>query len=268
MACELMIQADSTTEPRRTLAVRQRVLSLETHVMHLGEAVDEVDGLCAQRSGAFFCLTNVHQCMMAHDDAAYGRVVNTADCILADGRPIYWVQRLMGHKNASQVRGEDLLTAVCERAVLSHRRVGFYGGATQELADRLANTLVQRYSGLDISYVYAPPFHALNEVENQAVIDGICEAQVDILFVGIGCPKQEVWMAEHRAHLPCVMLGVGAAFDYVSGKSKSAPRLLQVMGMEWFFRLCCEPRRLTSRYLKHNPRFVLAAIKQWLTRVA
>ncbi|RUA14307.1 MAG: glycosyltransferase, partial [Flavobacteriia bacterium] len=140
---------------------------------------------------------------------------------------------------------------------------GFFG-ATPELLNNLVSVLCEMYPGLIVSYSMAPPFREITADEDNKYIDAINSSGVKILFVGLGCPKQEKWMAEHKEVLHCTMLGVGAAFDFITGNKKHAPAWMQKIGMEWLFRLASEPRRLWKRYLKHNPRFVYYLILQLL----
>ena len=142
--------------------------------------------------------------------------------------------------------------------------MGFYGG-TQETLDRLLDVVGKRFRRLRVPYAYSPPFRPLTPEEDAQVVEAINESGARILFVGIGCPKQERWMAAHRDRVRAVMLGVGAAFDFLAGAKPHAPRWMQTAGLEWLFRLLTEPRRLWKRYLKHNPRFLVLFARQLLT---
>src|SRR5690606_7268495 len=141
--------------------------------------------------------------------------------------------------------------------------VAFYGGTPEALAG-LQTELTSRYPGLDIRFAYSPPFRPLTPEEDEAVVADIIASGARILFVGLGCPKQERWMAAHKERLPLVQLGVGAAFDFHAGRIKQAPSWLQDLGLEWLFRLAVEPRRLWKRYLYNNPRFIAYAAMQLL----
>jgi N-acetylglucosaminyldiphosphoundecaprenol N-acetyl-beta-D-mannosaminyltransferase len=172
-----------------------------------------------------------------------------------------WALRLLGVAKAERVYGPSLLPIVCELARERGLSVGFYGGSAGVL-DVLVRRMWKRFPRLDVSFAFAPPFRALSAEENQKVIEGIENSETNILFVGLGCPKQERWMADHRSSLSCVMVGVGAAFDFHAGHKSQAPAWMQVSGLEWLFRLCCEPRRLWRRYLYHNPRFLFHFVRQ------
>jgi N-acetylglucosaminyldiphosphoundecaprenol N-acetyl-beta-D-mannosaminyltransferase len=193
--------------------------------------------------------------METFDSEPFRQVVNGADLVTPDGRPLVWALRSLGVRGASQVRGTDLTTHVVERAVRENVPIGLYGG-TPQLLDSFVDELERRYPGVRVVCRIAPPFRPLTPEEDDAATREILSSGARIVFVGIGCPKQENWMAEHKGRIPAVMLGVGAAFDFHTGRVRQAPRWMQVSGLEWIFRLMMDPRRLWKRYAKHNPRFV------------
>jgi len=213
----------------------------------------------------YVCVANVHMTMTAVDDAGFRDLVNRADLVTPDGMPLVWMLGRLGVPDASRVYGPTLLLHVCERAAEEGVPVGFYGGTDDVLRD-LRSTLEARYPGLDIAYAYAPPFRPLTPEEDASVVADIEASGARILFVGLGCPKQERWMAAHQDRLPLVQLGVGAAFAFHAGHVRQAPAWLQDRGLEWAFRLVTEPRRLWRRYLYNNPRFMVLAAWQLLRR--
>lgn len=160
------------------------------------------------------------------------------------------------------MRGQNLMEALCAKAEIQELSIGLYGGESEAILNFVKMELTRAYPNLSVVYAYSPPFRPLTENEDAIVVQQIKESRADILFVGIGCPKQEKWMFEHKEKLSCVMIGVGAAFDFISGNKRHAPLVLQSLGLEWLFRLCNEPKRLGSRYLKNNPRFVLLFLQQ------
>lgn len=204
---------------------------------------------------AYVCVATVHMTMEAFDSPDFRRVVNGAELVTPDGRPLVWALGVLGVKGASQVRGTDLTTHVVERAAREDVPIGLYGG-TPVLLETFAGMLEERYPGIRVACKIAPPFRPLTPEEDEAVTREIAASGARVLFVGIGCPKQERWMAAHKGRVPAVMLGVGAAFDFHTGRVRQAPRWMQVAGLEWVFRLLMDPRRLWKRYAKHNPRFV------------
>jgi N-acetylglucosaminyldiphosphoundecaprenol N-acetyl-beta-D-mannosaminyltransferase len=212
---------------------------------------------------AYVCVATVHMTMETFDSEAFRQVVNGADLVTPDGRPLVWALRSAGVKGASQVRGTDLTTWVAELAARESVPIGLYGG-TAELLDVFVRVLKTRYPDIRVVCRIAPPFRPLTPEEDAAVTREIMASGARILFVGIGCPKQERWMAAHKGRIDAVMLGVGAAFDFHTGRVPQAPRWMQVAGLEWVFRLMMDPRRLWRRYAKHNPRFVGLYLMQLL----
>ena len=212
--------------------------------------------------GHYVCLSNVHMCMEAYDSRHFQSTVNNADLVLADGKPIYWAQKLLGAHTATQMRGTDLTLKVCNQAALDNVSIGLYGSTPEQLA-RLNQSLKKLFPQLNIVCQIAPPFRELTPEEDRKVVDEINRSGARILFVGLGCPKQEKWMADHKHKLSCVMLGVGAAFDFITGEKRTAPQFISNMGLEWLLRFACEPRRLWKRYLMHNPRYIAFFFKQW-----
>ncbi len=204
---------------------------------------------------SYVCVANVHMTMEAFDSAEFGQVVNGADMVTPDGAPLVWALKGMGVRDASQVRGADLVMHVVEKAAREGVPVGLYGGTTDSL-EAFVRLMKARFPAVRVVCQIAPPFRPLTPEEDEAVTREIVASGAGVLFVGIGCPKQEKWMAAHKGRIPAVMLGVGAAFDFHTGQVRPAPRWMQAMGMEWVFRLLMEPRRLWKRYAKHNPRFV------------
>jgi N-acetylglucosaminyldiphosphoundecaprenol N-acetyl-beta-D-mannosaminyltransferase len=232
------------------------VLTMETNVTSLSDTLSVVSSLSSSNVGSYVCVSNVHMCMETFDSTDFRSVVNNADLVIPDGRPIYWAQKLLGYKSAQQVRGQDIMNALCESSGARGLNIGLYGGSSEELLNTVVDKLKKKYPDIRIAYRYSPPFRELTEIEDSKIVSDIIAAGVDVLFVGIGCPKQERWMAEHKSKLPCVMLGVGAAYDFIAGSKKHAPRWMQSIGLEWLFRLLSEPKRLWKRYLKQNPRFI------------
>ncbi len=238
------------------------VISMDVGLTCLDAALKSVETLANANSGAYVCVSNVHMCMEVFDSTEFKAIVNNADLVIPDGRPISWAQRLLGHSHAHQVRGQDIMNAICEQSGSKDLNIGLYGGSSDELLKQVVAKLKLSYPDIQITFSYSPPFRPLTAQEDQAIINQINDANVNVLFVGIGCPKQERWMAEHKKQLNCVMLGVGAAYDFIAGSKKHAPRWMQKLGLEWLFRLLSEPQRLWKRYLQQNPRFIYYFGKQ------
>ncbi|MBW2714844.1 MAG: WecB/TagA/CpsF family glycosyltransferase [Deltaproteobacteria bacterium] len=237
------------------------VLGMRVDGTSYRETAEVVADLVAAGGGGAVCVSTVHMVMEAFDDPEFRGIVNSADRVTPDGVPLVWALRLLGVEKAERVYGPSLLPMVCDLARERGLSVGFYGGS-REVLDELVRRIGKRFPGLDVSFAWAPPYTALSDEEDQKVIDGIEDSGTNILFVGLGCPKQERWIAEHRNALSCVMVGVGAAFDFHAGNKPQAPEWMQIAGLEWLFRLGCEPRRLWRRYLYHNPRFLFHFVRQ------
>jgi N-acetylglucosaminyldiphosphoundecaprenol N-acetyl-beta-D-mannosaminyltransferase len=189
-------------------------------------------------------------------------VINQADMAAPDGMPLVWLCRFHGHRGVSRVYGPDLMLALCDHSVAGGYRHFFYGGAPG-VAERLAATLKERYPGLQVAGTHAPPFRPVGAMEERSVIEAINAIDPDIIWVGLGTPKQDHWLAQHRPLLTApVLVAVGAAFDMLSGSIPQAPRWMQRSGLEWLFRLCQEPRRLAHRYLVYNPLFLMHVFLQ------
>ena len=233
----------------------RQVLDLRIDATSYEDATGRILDWCRQHQARYVCVCNVHMIMEAFDDPGYRDVVNSADLVTPDGMPVVWCLRLLGVQHASRVYGPELTPRLIQAAARAGVKIGFYGGAPDTL-DALVATVVERYPDVEIAYAHSPPFRTLTPEEDTADVRAIRQSGVQVLFVGLGCPKQERWMADHRDRLSCVMLGVGAAFDFVAGAKAQAPRWVQGLGLEWLFRLLSEPRRLWKRYLKQNPRFV------------
>lgn len=213
----------------------------------------------------YVCVATVHMVMESYDNSSFRRIVNDADLVTPDGMPLVWGLRLQGIRGQQRVYGPELTPRLLAQAEKQGLVVGFYGGAPDTLKSLLS--VVERwFPRLKVGYVYSPPFRTLSPEEDDAVVQEINGSGTSILFVGLGCPKQERWMAEHKGRINAVMLGVGAAFDFLAGDKPQAPVWVQNSGLEWLFRLICEPRRLWRRYLIQNPRF-LALFAMQLLRI-
>lgn len=247
------------------------VLGTQVAISSLRHASQLALQLAQQQQGGYVCLANVHMCMEAEDEPKFAQVLKQAAFVVADGRPIFWAQRLLGATEAKQVRGLDLVLTLCQQMPKLGLRLGLYGGQDDSLLNQLKSRLLQQFPDLDIVYAFAPPYRPLTPEEDAEQIAAITSRQVDILLVGLGCPKQEYWMAAHRHQVSALMFGVGAAFDFIAGRKAHAPVILQRLGLEWLFRLLSEPQRLSGRYFKHNPRFVLrfgtAYIRSMISRL-
>lgn len=243
------------------------ILGTRTDATSYSDAATRILNWARAAESRYVCVSNVHVTMESHDSADYREIVNGADLVVPDGMPLVWALRLFGVREATQVRGPSLTLRLLELAAAAGIPVGFYGGSPEVLRLDLINC-ERRFPGLRVAYAHAPPFRPLTALEDGAIVRDIAESKARILFVGLGCPKQERWMAAHKGSVNSVMVGVGAAFDLLAGAKSEAPAWMQRLGLEWCFRLASEPRRLWRRYAYHNPRFVALLLGQYLRSVA
>jgi N-acetylglucosaminyldiphosphoundecaprenol N-acetyl-beta-D-mannosaminyltransferase len=235
---------------------RYGVLGVWIDAVDPGQAQERIEGWIARGERGYVCLSNVHSVMEARRDETLRAIFNAAALAVPDGVPLVWVGRLRGRREVRRVYGPDLTLRLCERAALRGYRCFFYGGAPG-VAEQLAEALSRRFPGLPVVGAEAPPFRPLTEEEDEEAVRRMNAAAPDLVFVGLGCPKQERWMATHRERLHApALLGVGAAFDFHTGRVAQAPRWMMRSGLEWLFRLGKEPRRLWHRYLVYNPLFL------------
>lgn len=241
---------------------RANILGVGISSINMSIALRTIEAWLSRREAHYICITTVHGVMESQRDEELRRIHNAAGLVTPDGMPLVWLSRRMGFRHVGRVYGPDLLLAVCEHSIAWGARHFFYGGAPG-VADTLALRLKSRFPGLRLAGTYSPPFRPLTLEEDQALVQRINAAQPDIVWVGISTPKQERWMAAHvrRLNAP-VMVGVGAAFDFHAGLKRQAPYWMQQSGLEWFFRLLMEPRRLWRRYLINNPWFLWLVLLQ------
>lgn len=242
-------------KPCNELPHRFPILTLQASVVSLPEATQLVVGWAKAGESRSVCAANVHMVMETYGDPSFAQVVNGADLIVPDGMPLAWCLRWFGNQDQRRVCGPDLMLEICRLAADQQIPVGLYG-SRPSVIEALQRNLLARFPALQISYAFSPPFRPLSEEEESAVVHSIQASQARILFVGLGCPRQERWMDRHRSSLNSTLLGVGAAFDFHAGILRIAPAWMKNSGLEWLFRLLSEPRRLWKRYLKHNSTFL------------
>jgi N-acetylglucosaminyldiphosphoundecaprenol N-acetyl-beta-D-mannosaminyltransferase len=227
--------------------------------------LDWIDAAIDAEAKAYICVAAVHTVMASQEDAGLRAAVQAADFTVPDGQPLVWALNLLGHDLRDRVYGPELMDRACARAARTGTRFYLYGGRNQGALAELTRVLRLRHPGLKIVGGYAPPFRALSTDEEDAIAADINRSNADVVWVGIGVPKQEKWMARMRDRLDApVLIGVGAAFDFHAGLVPQAPPLMQRYGLEWLFRLVQEPRRLWRRYMRYNPRFVTGFTRQYL----
>jgi len=243
--------------------VRRDILGLPIAMTNYADAMDRMDEMIATREPGYVCALATHAVSLSLKDAELRAAIQTSTLALPDGVPLVWAANTLGQDLPSRVYGPELMRRYNDRSAEKGHRVWLYGGRDQGSLVQLALNLRRMHRGLRIVGGYSPPFRPLSDEEEDAIVDQINESRPDILWVGIGAPKQEKWMARMRPRLEVpVMGGVGAAFDFHAGRVSQAPAWMQEAGLEWIYRIAQEPRRLLPRYLFHNPRFMAAFGRQ------
>jgi N-acetylglucosaminyldiphosphoundecaprenol N-acetyl-beta-D-mannosaminyltransferase len=241
---------------------RVNILGVGISATNLQQAVDLIEGWVARRQPHYVNVCTVHTIMECQQAPRLRRIVNESGLSTPDGMPLVWLSQWAGHRSANRVYGPDLMLALCDRAQATGTRHYFYGGR-EGVAGRLAEKLRARFPRLTIAGLYTPPFRPPDADEDQEVVDTINASNADIVWVGLGTPKQDYFVARHRPRLQApVLIAIGAAFDFHAGLMPQAPRWMQRSGLEWLFRLAHEPRRLAYRYLVYNPQFVVRVALQ------
>jgi N-acetylglucosaminyldiphosphoundecaprenol N-acetyl-beta-D-mannosaminyltransferase len=251
-----------TTESKDRLPPPVNVLGVKVSALNLDLAVAEVASALERKTKGYICVTGVHGVSEARRDPEFRRVLNRAFLNTPDGMPMVWMGRWQGRRQMGRVYGPDLMLKLCESSCAKGFTHFLYGGAPG-VAEELKRRLEAGSPGLKIVGTHTPPFRPLTPEEEAALARQVADLKPDIFWVGLSTPKQEKFMAQYWQKLEATLfVGVGAAFDFHAGRTRQAPRWMQRTGLEWFFRLCCEPRRLWRRYLKNNPLFVLRALGQ------
>jgi N-acetylglucosaminyldiphosphoundecaprenol N-acetyl-beta-D-mannosaminyltransferase len=239
------------------------VLGVPLALTDYDRMIDWIETAVERRLGGYVCVCNVHTVMASRDDAELRAALQGSSLNVPDGQPLVWAINALGHSLAGRVYGPELMARTSARAAETGTRFYLYGGRNQGALVQLALNLRQRYPGVKIVGGYSPPYRTLTDEEADAVAEEINRSRADIVWAGIGVPKQEKWMAAMRERLDApLLLGVGAAFDFHAGLVPQAPNWLQEAGLEWAYRLAHEPRRLWRRYARYNPRFMAAFAQQ------
>jgi N-acetylglucosaminyldiphosphoundecaprenol N-acetyl-beta-D-mannosaminyltransferase len=240
------------------------ILGMRVDITNYQDATEQILQWARLRKSCYICAANVHMTMTAYDKLEFARIINSAALVTPDGMPLVLALRALGVEKSSRVYGPTLTLNVCKAAAQSGVKIALYGGTAETLA-LLVVFLRKHFPGIQIVCQISPPFRSLTPEEDAIYTQQIARSGARIILAGIGCPKQELWMAAHKDRIPAVMIGVGATFDFYSGRVRQAPRWMQKLCLEWLFRLIMEPKRLWRRYVYNNPRFVFLFIMQWLT---
>lgn len=243
----------------RSLIPTCRIMGVSLAAIDMSWLIDFTKKYIKELSGDYVCVANVHTTVMSYEDPAYCAVQNGGIMAIPDGGPLSSVGRKRGFSKMQRTTGPDYLKEILKISAKEGYRHYFYG-STEETLEKLRTVLKKEYPGVQIAGMYSPPFRALSKEEDEKVIEMINEAHADFVWVGLGAPKQERWMAEHQGKIQGLMVGVGAAFDYEAGNIKRAPMRMQKANLEWLYRLLQEPKRLFKRYFYTNTRFIWNAV--------
>jgi N-acetylglucosaminyldiphosphoundecaprenol N-acetyl-beta-D-mannosaminyltransferase len=257
-------QPDPISSPARV-----EVVGVPLAVIDYDRTLRWMDEMVAARRRGYVCACNVHTVMASREDPELRSALLSSDALnVPDGQPLVWAMNALGQSLTDRVYGPELMArAVARAAAQTGHRFYLYGGRDQDALVQLRLSLRRRFPGVNIVGGYAPPFRSLSAEERAAIAEEINQSEADVVWVGIGVPKQEKWMASMRPYLEApVLVGVGAAFDFHAGLVPQAPPRLQGAGLEWAYRLAHEPRRLWRRYMRYNPRFVAAFARQLAVR--
>ncbi|MGH9564325.1 MAG: WecB/TagA/CpsF family glycosyltransferase [Terracidiphilus sp.] len=242
--------------PNQTALGRVNILGVGVHAIDMNRAVEQVCEAIDRGRKGYVCVTGVHGIMEAQTDPQFRSILNHSLLTTPDGMPTVWIGKLRGFSEMRRVFGPDLMLEVCERSVEKGYTHFLYGGAPG-VAEALQGSLTRRFPGLRVVGTYTPPFRPLNSEEDASLRKTIGDLRPDMIWIGLSTPKQERFMAQYLPLLDTkLMFGVGAAFDVHTGRIQDAPDWIKNSGLQWFHRLCQEPRRLWKRYLINNPRFV------------
>ena len=225
--------------------------------------IRQITDLAQKRVGAYVCVANVHMTVEAIRNPAFGDVLREADLAILDGMPLCWSYQLIHGFKPERIAGKHLMHALLVEASVKKMAVFFYGSSPEKISKTEAY-LIQHYPGLMIAGMFSPPFRILSFEEKMAHSDLINATGASLVFVALGCPKQEIWMHHMRGKINAVMIGVGGAMEVLTGQQKRPPLWIENAGLEWFFRLCLEPRRLFKRYLYTNTFFIYILCKEIL----
>jgi N-acetylglucosaminyldiphosphoundecaprenol N-acetyl-beta-D-mannosaminyltransferase len=228
-------------------------------------AIETISAWAEKRESRYICICNVHSVVTAKRDFEFQMILNNADMATADGAPIAWVISHIQKMRQERINGPDLMWRYLAKAEQLQQRPFFYGGS-EETLQKLVQAITDNFPRLQIAGAYSPPYQRISDEEDQTNVEMINRSGAHIVFVGLGCPKQERWMAAHCGQIQAVMIGVGAAFDYHAGTIQRAPVSWQRNGFEWLYRLLMEPRRLLKRYAVTNTFFLIEIAKQFIVK--
>lgn len=243
---------------------RKKVIGFPVIALPFDTQVAVISDWAKSWKSKFVCIANVHMLVEAYRDPNFALILENSDLVTPDGMPLVWMLRLMGVVNQDRVAGLDVLLALCKQASAEKISVFFLGSDASTL-EKMRVRLEQDFPDLIIAGMEPLPFRPMSEAEDQAVVHSLNESKCGLVFVSLGCPKQEIWMAQHKGRVQAVMVGLGGAFPVYAGIYKRAPQFVRSLGLEWLYRLIQEPRRLWNRYISTIPIFLWLAFQQIVT---
>ncbi|BBC24280.1 WecB/TagA/CpsF family glycosyltransferase [Pseudanabaena sp. ABRG5-3] len=240
---------------------KQDLIVTPVSTLVFDEQINLMVSWAKQKQSRMVCVANVHMLVEAWQNNQFASVLKQADLVTPDGMPLVWMLKLLGHKQAQRVAGMDIFQTVCQQAAIAQTSI-FLLGSSPEVLDKISQRLKSQFPTIKIAGTESPPFRPLAPTVDMDMVNTINESGAGVLFVALGCPKQELWMNQHKDKIQAVMIGVGGVFPVYAGILKETPKFMQNLGLEWLFRLCQEPKRLWKRYATTIPIFIWLMLKQ------
>ncbi|MGB0524928.1 MAG: WecB/TagA/CpsF family glycosyltransferase [Flammeovirgaceae bacterium] len=242
-------------------SAKQCTLGIKLSTLSFEEALNQLIAIAQKNSGGYVCFANAHMTVEAYWDQAYAAFVNQAHFVFPDGQPLVWALKLLHQQHQERIAGMDMFPALLREAATQHLSVFFYG-STPKILDEIRQRILHEYPNLTIAGMISPPFRDLTVQELAQDIHQMNQSGAKLIFVSLGCPKQEKWMAKHSPNLSALVVGIGGAFPVFAQVHKRAPKWMRSAGLEWLFRLIQEPKRLWKRYLVTNTIFISLFLKR------
>lgn len=255
----VLIKEDFQRKINKSQIPTCNIMGVHIAAINMKWLLDFTEKNICQLSGEYICVSNVHTTVLSYEDESYRAIQNGGVMAIPDGGPLSSVGRKRGHPHMQRTTGPSYMEEILKISENKNYRHYFYG-STEETIKKLRHVLIERFPGIQIAGMYSPPFRALSQDEDAKIIEQINKTKPDFIWVGLGAPKQEIWMAAHQGKVNGFMVGVGAGFDYLAGNIKRAPEWMQKCNLEWAYRLFQDPKRLFKRYLYTNSKFIWNAV--------
>jgi N-acetylglucosaminyldiphosphoundecaprenol N-acetyl-beta-D-mannosaminyltransferase len=247
----------------RNKILTKNIISVPITTLGFASFISLIGEWAQQRKSKYVCVANVHMLIEAYQQPEFYNILQNADLVTPDGMPLVWMLKIFGVRKPSRIAGMDILLALCQHSAENEISL-FFVGSTDKVLHKIRSRIEVEFPNVTIAGMESPPFKSRIESKNHSLADRINKSEANIIFVALGCPKQEQWMAMHKGDIKGVMIGLGAAFEVFAGEKEWAPVWIRKAGLEWLFRLIQEPRRLWKRYLYTNSFFIYLIIKQFL----